>query len=90
MLNFNNKKKDKIELRNILSQKISKYQKVTHEKNFILIAIVLLYILCYVRNLHLNILQIITGYCTYIDNITKFIIRNLYYICFLVIYKTIW
>lgn len=55
-LNFNNKKEDGVKLEDILLQKIPKDQKVTHGRYYILIAMVILFILCYARNQYSNIL----------------------------------
>lgn len=50
---------------------------------------ILFCILCYAKNQNFNILQIIIDYFAYVHNITKSITENLYYISFLIIYKTI-
>lgn len=84
-----NDEENRLELKDALSQKIVKDQKVTWGKDCILIIIIALYILCYAKNQHPSILQVMSGYFTYVDNTTKRIIENLYCIGFLVIYKTI-
>lgn len=48
--NSNDKKEDKIELGDIMFQKILKNQEVTYNKDYILIATILLYMLCYAKN----------------------------------------
>lgn len=88
-LDFNDEKEDRMELRNILPQKIPKDQKVTYGRNCILIAMVLLCILCYTRNQYSNILQVTAGYFVYADKITKGMVENLYCMSYLVIYETI-
>lgn len=47
------------------------------------------YILYYAKNQYLNIMQFMTAYFTYADNITKCMIENFYYMSFLIIYKTV-
>lgn len=50
---------------------------------------VLVYMLYYVRNQHSNVLQITKGYFAYTNNTIKYIVKNLYYMRFLVIYKIV-
>ena len=52
-------------------------------------ATILLYILYYTKNKYFSILQIITSYFIYADNITKCIVENLHHMDILVIYKSI-
>lgn len=50
---------------------------------------VLLCMLCSTKNQRSNNLQVTAGYFAYVDNITKYIVKNLYYIGFLITYKTV-
>lgn len=88
-LDFNDKEENRVELEDVLSQKILKDREVTHGRDCILIATVLLYILYYTRNQPSNIWQVMVGYFVYTDNTTKRIIENFYCMSFLVIYETV-
>lgn len=50
IFDFNNKKEDKVELEDALPQEILKNQKINYNRDYILIATVLLYMLCYAKN----------------------------------------
>lgn len=78
-----------MELGNALPQEIPKDQEVIRDKNCILIVTIAICILCYAKNQRFNILQVMIGYFAYVDNTTKYIVENLYYMGFLVIYKTV-
>lgn len=80
---------DRLELEDALPQKIPEDENVTQGKDYILIAIIAFCILCYTKNQRFNILQVIAGYFTYANNITKCMVENLHYIEFLIIYKTV-
>lgn len=72
----------------MLFQKILKNNnQITYNKNCTFIIIIISYILYYNKNQCLNFLFIIIGYFIYIKNIIKYIIANLYFISFLIIYK---
>lgn len=74
----------------MLSQKILKDPEVIQYKNSILIVIIVFYILYYAK---ISIIIFYNsqhlGYLAYIDNITKYVIENIYCISSLVIYKTV-
>ncbi len=84
-----NDEKDRLKLRDVLSQEIPEDQEVTRGRDCILIATVALCMLYYAKNQHFYILQVMAGYFAYINNTTKRIVENLYYMGFLVIYKTV-
>lgn len=88
-LDSNNEEEDRVELGNVLPQEIPEDQEVTYDRDHILIATVLLYMLYYTRNQRSNILQVTVGYFAYADNTIKRMVENLYCIGFLVTYNTI-
>lgn len=77
-------KKNRLKLENTLPQKIPENQKVTYNRDYILIATITFCILCYAKNQHSNNLQVTKSYFPYINNITKRMIDNHYCIDFLV------
>ena len=89
MLDFNDKEGDRVELGDLLPQKIPENQKVIYDRDRILIATILLCMLCYTRNQRPNILKVTAGYFVYVNNTTKYMIENLHCMSFLVIYKTV-
>ena len=84
-----NNKENPLELGDILPQEILEDQKVTRGKNCIKLAIIAFCKLCYTQNQCSNILQITASCFVYADNITKYMVENLYCMGFLIIYKTI-
>ncbi|MCJ1346581.1 hypothetical protein MMC31_004799 [Peltigera leucophlebia] len=88
-LDSNDEEEDGIKLGDALPQEIPEDQEVTHGRDRILIATVLLCMLCYARNQQSNILQVTAGYFAYTENKTKRMVENLHRMGFLVTYETV-
>lgn len=70
VLYSNDKKEDGVKLRNALPPKIAENLEVTQSRNYIPIAIILLYMLCYATDQHSDVLQVEIGYFAYTNNTT--------------------
>lgn len=71
-------KKNRSELGDVLSQKISKDQKIIQGKDCILIVTIPFYMLYHTKNQLFSIMQVTLSYYAYVNNKTKCMVENFY------------